>query len=115
MTTASVDESIPLFMLTKADGDALVQLIDGSSDGLSVSVGAGIASQSPVPGFTNPPPMSAFSVSEGVDLDLATPPFDYVNFARLDETRSLLYVLDQDGVWMDGGHLSTRSCNTHLL
>ena len=98
MPVISIEENYPFVFMTKDDGAALVNLTT-TMDNVTVSVGSGVASSFPVPGFTDPPAFSAFDLTASMTLAVEAPPFEYVTWASFDSLRELIYVHDTNNTY----------------
>ena len=98
MPVISIEDNYPFVFMTKDDGAALVNLTT-TMDNITVTVGSGVASSFPVPGFTDPPAFSAYDLTTSTTLAIEPPPFDYVLWASFDSMRELIYVHDTNSTY----------------
>ena len=98
MPVVDIEDNYPFVFMTSDDGAALVNLTT-TMDNITVSVGSGVASSFPVPGFTDPPAFSAFDLTTAMTIVVEPPPFEYVTWASFDSMRELIYVHDTNSTY----------------
>ena len=99
MPVISIEPDFPFVFMTRDDGDALVNLTSSTDVNVTVSVGIGVASSFPVPGFSDPQPFTAFNLTSVAPIAVDAPPFEFASYASYDELRQLIYVLDTESTY----------------